>query len=69
MAGRLTEAMRSCLEYYRDNETNPDRLQLPPYRWNRRQMNGALNRGYLCVGPGGWHILSGAGRTALEDKP
>lgn len=62
---RLTPAMRACLEYYRDNENNPNRLQLPPYTWNGRQVNRALDLDYLVVGPGGWHILSEAGRRAL----
>lgn len=66
---KLTKAMRSCLEYYRDNEHNPDRFQRPPYTWDRRQMNAALDRAWLCVGPGGWHVLSDAGRAAISDQP
>lgn len=62
---KLTKAMRSCLEYYRDNENNPIRVQRPPYTWNNRQVNTALDRDYLMVGPGGWHVLSPAGRSAL----
>jgi hypothetical protein len=64
MAGTKT-AMRDCLTYYCDNEHNQDRLQLPPYTWTRRQMNDALRRDWLRVGPGGWHILSDAGHEAL----
>ncbi|HEV2507356.1 MAG TPA: hypothetical protein VGV39_30065 [Mesorhizobium sp.] len=62
---KLSKSMCDCLTYYRDNEHNPDRLQKPPYTWDRRQMNGALERDWLCVGPGGWHILTEAGRAAL----
>ena len=62
---RLTEAQRACLEYFRDNEINANRVQRPPYAWNRRQHNTALDRGWLEVGPGGWHILSSAGRDVF----
>jgi hypothetical protein len=65
-AERVTKAMRACLEYYGANETNPDRHQRPPYTWNTRQLNTALDRDWLCVGPGGWHILTPPGRAALS---
>ena len=60
-----TDAMRDCLTYYHENETNPDRFQHPPYTWNMRQTSKALVEGWLKVGPGGWHILSPAGHEAL----
>ncbi len=66
MSGDMTKAMRACLEYYRDNERNPNRLVRPPYLFNMRQVNRALGLDYLRVGPGGWHILSDVGRRALE---
>lgn len=69
---KLSKAMHACLVYYRDNETNPDRVQRPPYAFTMRQVNSALDRDYLKVGPGGWHILSDIGRAALaaqEPKP
>lgn len=62
---RVTKAMRACLEYYGANEANPVRVQRPPYVFTTRQVNAALDRGWLCVSPGGWHILSPAGRAAL----
>lgn len=61
----LTKAMRHCLEYYAAKEDSADRHQRPPYTWTTRQVNMALDRGWLCVGAGGWHILSDAGRAAL----
>lgn len=64
-APKLTKARRDCLTYYRDNEHNPDRHQRPPYTWTTRQTNAALDFDWLCVGPGGWHILTEAGRSAL----
>lgn len=67
--GGPSKAMRACLEYYRDNEHNPNRLQLPPYHFTMRQVNRALDLDYLKVGPGGWHILADAGRAALEPSP
>ncbi|TWB61632.1 hypothetical protein FBZ98_101977 [Rhizobium sp. ERR 922] len=65
---KLTKAMRACLVYYRDNEFNPDRHAYPPYDFNIRQVNRALDLDYLKVGPGGWHILSDAGRAALNEE-
>ncbi len=63
---KLTKAMRACLDYYGANENNPDRFQRPPYTWTMRQANTALDRDWLCVGPDGWHILTAAGRAALQ---
>lgn len=63
----ISKSMRACLTYYRDNEHNPERVQRPPYTWNRRQLNKALDLGLLRVGPGGWHILSERGRDQLEE--
>lgn len=63
---KLTEAMRACLQYYGDNEANPARVQRPPYRWTMRQTNKALDRDWLMVGPGGWHVLTEAGRALLR---
>lgn len=63
----LTKAQRACLEYYRDNENNPVRVSYPPCTWTIRQTNIALDRGWLCVGPGGWHVLTPAGRQALTE--
>jgi hypothetical protein len=65
---KLTRAQRDCLSYYRDNEHNSDRRQFPPYTWTTRQVNTALDRDWLKVGPGGWHILSAAGRAALAQE-
>ncbi len=65
---KLTKAMRDCLDYYGRNEKNPVRVQLPPYTWTRRQLNRALDLGFLRVGPGGWHILSESGRRALAEE-
>ena len=63
---KLTKAMRGCLAYYRDNEFNADRRQRPPYTWNNRQVNTALDRDWLKVGSGGWHVLTDLGRRTLE---
>jgi len=63
---KLTKAMRACLEYYRDNELNACRTVKPPYAFTMRQVNAALDRDFLEVGPGGWHTLSADGRAALE---
>lgn len=65
----LTPRMIACLSYYRDNEHNPDRRSYPPYTWTMRQANTALDRDWLLVGPGGWHILTDLGRQALKDAP
>lgn len=62
---KLSKAMSACLRYYGDNEHNPDRRAYPPYEFNMRQVNRALELDFLKVGPGGWHILSDAGRSAL----
>jgi hypothetical protein len=64
---KLTKAMAACLKYYGDNEHNPNRLQRPPYKFNMRQVNSALDKDFLKVGSGGWHVLSDAGRSALRD--
>lgn len=68
MSAKLTKAQRACLEYYRDNEFNPVRVQRPPYTWTTRQVNTALDRDWLFVGPGGWHIPTPAGLAALTTK-
>lgn len=65
---KLTDAMRACLEYYRDNERNPNRVQRPPYKFTTRQVNRALDLDYLRVGPHGWHVLSDAGLAALQEQ-
>ncbi len=65
---KLTPAMIACLSYYRDNERNPDRCQRPPYAWTMRQANKALDRDWLMVGPGGWHILTDLGRRTLSEQ-
>ena len=63
---KLTKAMAACLTYYGENEHNPNRVIFgPPWYWTGRQLNTALDRGWLRVGPGGWHILSESGRAAL----
>ena len=64
---KLTKAMHACLTYYGDNEHNQDRRAYPPYDFNMRQVNRALDLDYLKVGPGGWHVLSEAGRAALKE--
>lgn len=64
----ITKAMAACLKYYGDNEHNPDRRAYPPYEFNMRQVNSALDKDFLKVGPGGWHILSDAGRTVLSAR-
>lgn len=63
---KLTKAMRACLEYYRANANNPNRHQRPPYTWTTRQLNTALDRSYLRVGDGGWHVLSPSGLAVLQ---
>lgn len=66
---KISPLMRECLTYYRDNENNPDRrVFTDEWRWTMRQVNTALDRGWLAVGPGGWHILSFAGRAALKSE-
>jgi hypothetical protein len=67
MGEKITKAMRACLNYYLTNELNPVRVQRPPYAWTTRQLNSALDRSWLCVGPGGWHILTPVGRAALSE--
>lgn len=64
---KLTKAMRAYLAYYRDNEKNQDRRAYPPYEFNMRQVNRALDLDYLKVGPSGWHIPTDAGRRALDE--
>ena len=66
MAGdvKLTKAMRLCLSYYGENEHNPVREDRKG-GWSMLQADRALDRGWLTVGPGGWHILTDAGRAAL----
>lgn len=63
---KLSPLMRECLTYYRDNENNPDRRVFSDeWRWTMRQVNTALDLGWLMVGRDGWHIISPAGRDAL----
>lgn len=66
--GKLTPMMRQCLGYYRDNETNPVREIPREHRWTTRQLNTALDRNWLKVCPGGWHVLSDAGLAALSQN-
>ena len=60
--------MLACLTYYHENRDNPNRVQLPPYDFTMREVNYALDRGWLCVGPGGWHVTSEAGHAALKSE-
>lgn len=62
---KLTPRMVECLTYYRDNEQNPDRVIRGNSGWTTRQLNTALDRDWLKVGPGGWHVPTDAGRAAL----
>lgn len=70
MSERLTKPMRLCLTYYGENETNPNRV-IKIGGWTIRQTDIALDNDWLKVGPGGWHILTDAGRAALasQEKP
>lgn len=65
---KLTKPLRLCLEYYRDNEHNPNRVSYEPCGWTIRSADAALDNGWLTVGPGGWHVLTDAGRAALQSR-
>ena len=64
---KLTKPMRLCLSYYGENEHNPVRIDRKG-GWTMKQADRALDNGWLTVGPGGWHILTPAGRAALESQ-
>ncbi len=65
---KLTKRMRACLEWYRDKENDSDRVQHRPYLFGCREMNGALDLGFMFVGENGWHVLTPAGLSALSDS-
>lgn len=65
--GRLLQALR----YYAMEDVPPGdtRKILHPSNqgWSSGTIQKALDRGFLKVGDGGWHVLSEAGRTALAE--
>lgn len=63
---KLTEKQRNCLEDY--NLPEEGREPTPDSRWNRRQMNWAMENDLLVCGPAiGAHILSEKGKKVLAD--
>lgn len=69
---KLSELQRECLQWYANREQmlSQHGRDLPPiHRWSNRQINWAVERGLLSVGPNGWRAITHKGREALDGTP